>query len=224
MITSRILTAVVAGSLLLGAGCSARSDQVLMDELRTENARLSQELNALQETARNLEIERNYVQEENIRLRAQAEGLSQQLRSIRRGDVDGDVFRANPETGGVTADHDMLFRLGSAEVTAEGEAALARLAQVLNGADYRDAMVVIEGHTDDTPVTREQTVRAFGDNWGLSAMRAAAVIRVLQAKGIDAKRLRGSFSGEHRPAVPNTNRENKAQNRRVEIYLTLQQR
>ncbi|TVR43778.1 MAG: hypothetical protein EA402_08695 [Planctomycetota bacterium] len=212
------LVAAVAAALFAG-GC-ARSDNVLLNEYQTENARLTQELNALQETARNLEIERNYVQEENVRLRAQARGLEQQLRGIKAGDVV-EGFRANPETGGVTADQDLFFRLGSAEITPEGEAALTRLAQVLNGAEYRDTIIVIEGHTDNTPVTREATVRAFGDNWGLSAMRAAAVIRLLESKGIQPTRLRGAFAGEHRPAAPNTTRENKGKNRRVEIFLTL---
>lgn len=219
MLMSRSLAALALGAALFASGC-ARQDNVLVSELRSENARLTQELNALQETARNLEIERNYVQEENVRLRAQARGLEQQLRGISKGDVV-DGFRANEATGGVTADQDMFFKLGSADVTAEGEAALARLAQVLNGPNYRDTVVVIEGHTDNTPVTRQATVQAFGDNWGLSAMRAAAVIRVLAAKGVDVKRLRGSFAGEHRPAAANNTRENKAKNRRVEIFLTL---
>lgn len=219
MLMSRSMLALALGAAVFAGGC-ARQDNVLVSELRTENARLTQELNALQETARNLEIERNFVQEENVRLRAQAQGLAQQLRSIKPGDVVGG-FTANEQTGGLTADQDTFFKLGSAEVTAEGEAALGRLAQVLNGGEYRDTFIVVEGHTDNTPVTRAATVQAFGDNWGLSAMRAAAVIRVLQAKGIDAKRLRGSFAGEYRPAASNASRDGKSKNRRVEIFLTL---
>lgn len=220
MLLSRTMLIAVAASLFVVGGCTTRQDSVLISELRSENARLTQELNALQETARNLEIERNFVQEENVRLRAQAVGLSRQLENI---DTDrlGREFRANEITGGVTVDQDMLFRLGSAEVTDEGKAALGRLVQELNRPNYRNTVVVVEGHTDDTPVTRPQTIERFGDNWGLSAMRAASVIRVLQEQGLDSQRLRGAFSGEYRPAVRNTTRENKARNRRVEIFLNL---
>lgn len=218
---SPTLLALGAGILLLASGCNARQDTVLLSELRAENARLTQELNALQETARNLEVERNYLQEENIRLREQAEGLAQQLKKGIKPDEVGPGFTANAKTGGITADQDMFFKLGSAEITKQGEAALGRLAQLLNSADYRDTEVIIEGHTDNIPVSRRETVERFGDNWGLSAMRAASVVRTLQAKGVDAKRLRGNFVGEYRPAVRNNSPENRAKNRRVEIYLTL---
>ena len=98
---------------------------------------------------------------------------------------------------------------------------MAKLANLLNGSDYRDTIVVVEGHTDNTPLKRPATLEKFGNNWGLSAMRASAVITVLKSKGIAAGRLRGAFAGEYDPKVANTSRDNKAKNRRVEIYLTL---
>ena len=202
---TRSLIAVTLGTALFASGCSRDNNGVLLSELRNENARLTQELNALQETARGLETERNYVQEENVRLRAQLDSVSTQIerQDIPTAGLPGGII-PNPETGGVSLDQNTFFKSGSAEVTAEGQAALGRLASLLNGAEYRDTTVVVEGHTDNTPVKRPSTVKAFGDNWGLSAMRAAAVIRVLGAKGVDTDRLRGAFAGEHSPKVANS--------------------
>lgn len=218
---TRSLIAVALGAALFTTGCSRQNDDVLMNELRNENARLTAELNGLQQTARDLETERNFVQEENVRLRAQLDSVSEQIRrDIKSGSLPGE-FTPNDETGGVSLDQKTFFKSGSANVTSEGQAALAKLAGLLNSSEYRDTIVVVEGHTDNTPVVRKETKEKFGDNWGLSARRASSVIAVLQSKGVPAARLRGAFAGEYDPKVLNNNPDNKAKNRRVEIYLTL---
>jgi chemotaxis protein MotB len=220
---TRSLIAVALGAALFTTGCSRRNDDVLLSELRNENARLTAELNGLQETARDLETERNFVQAENVRLRGQLESVSTQIerQNINPGLSLGKGVSINDETGGLSLDQAAFFKSGSAMVTSEGQATLAKLASLLNGAEYRDTIVVVEGHTDNTPVKRRPTVEKFVNNWGLSAMRAAAVITVLKSKGIAVGRLRGAFAGEYDPKVANTSRDNKAKNRRVEIYLTL---
>ena len=54
----------------------------------------------------------------------------------------------------------------------------------------------------------------YGDNWGLSAARAATVVRALEKSGVTADRLHGAFRGEHAPRG-----SDKAANRRVERYV-----
>ncbi|HRX87797.1 MAG TPA: OmpA family protein, partial [Phycisphaerae bacterium] len=52
----------------------------------------------------------------------------------------------------------------------------------------------------------------------LSAERALAVVRWLKERGVSPSRLVACGVGEYRPRVPNTSRDNRAKNRRVEIF------
>lgn len=72
-------------------------------------------------------------------------------------------------------------------------------------------LIVIEGHTDD------RGARAF--NQKLSQDRAAAVRQALIDRGIAPERLRAEGFGPDKPIVPNTTKENRDQNRRVELRI-----
>ncbi len=56
-------------------------------------------------------------------------------------------------------------------------------------------------------------------NLALSERRAKSVVDYLVNQGVGAGRLTAVGYGEERPAVPNTSRENKAKNRRVEFNV-----
>lgn len=78
--------------------------------------------------------------------------------------------------------------------------------------------ISIEGHTDNIPI---RTAR-FQSNWDLSASRAASVANaLLDAGAITSDRLRLQGYAETRPRVDNSTPENRAQNRRVEIIVDL---
>ncbi len=82
--------------------------------------------------------------------------------------------------------------------------------------------VLIEGHTDDTPIHTER----FPSNWELSAARALKVLKFFQTRGFPPERLVAVGYGEYRPRaeLPRTApREEKGVNRRVEIFLKLEQ-
>ncbi|MCB1198658.1 MAG: OmpA family protein, partial [Deltaproteobacteria bacterium] len=53
-----------------------------------------------------------------------------------------------------------------------------------------------------------------------SRKRAQSVKQYFIDKGIDPKMIRSAGYGETKPKVPNTSKENKAKNRRVEFELT----
>ena len=61
---------------------------------------------------------------------------------------------------------------------------LIRLATTLQKSG--NALVAVEGHTDDRPVQNGE----FRSNWGMAAARAYAVTRFLIDQGIAAERLR----------------------------------
>ena len=131
-------------------------------------------------------------------------------------DIEGLTSVGN---GRVALGEDFAFEKGSATLNKDGKKAIEKLALKLNDGDHANQLAVVEGHTDDSPVSRPQTVDKYTDNWGLSAARAASVVRALQAAGVKAERLRGAFRGQYAPAVTGGKKDDRGANRRVELYL-----
>lgn len=107
----------------------------------------------------------------------------------------------------------ILFSSGSAEVMGSGKDTLNNLAELINQVDNE---VIIEGYTDDVPMSNEQ----YESNWELSTSRAVSVLRYLsEEKAVDPARLSARGYGEHHPIVPNDSAEHRAENRRVNIVI-----
>ncbi|MCK5942197.1 MAG: OmpA family protein, partial [Planctomycetes bacterium] len=111
----------------------------------------------------------------------------------------------------ISTDH-VLFEVGAAEISAAGRQLIAEIAPVLVGAPNS---VVIEGHTDDTPIVRSR----WGTNLRLSVERAMSVADHLIAAGLPANKVSAAGYGPNRPAVEGTTDEARMKNRRVEILL-----
>ncbi len=134
-----------------------------------------------------------------------------------------DLMHYDRDRGMIRFASDLTFDLGSAEVRQQAVEGLRQLAGVVRdvGEDYELRIV---GHTDDVPMTNPDNVRRFGDNWGLSAARAIAVMRKLKEMNISEPKMAVVGHGEHRPAVPHR-RDAQGRpvgteaNRRVEIFL-----
>jgi chemotaxis protein MotB len=109
----------------------------------------------------------------------------------------------------------ILFASGSASIGKDGLAALDAVAEAFK--ELRGKNVVVAGYTDDVPTGK---AGLFKDNWDLSTARAAAVVRYLQAKGVDPAVLGVAGFSQYRPEVPNDSTENRSLNRRIEISLT----
>ncbi len=116
----------------------------------------------------------------------------------------------------VSLEEKLLFASGKWDVSNDGVKALKDLAKVLES--NPDINILIEGHTDNVPLTGQNQVK---DNWDLSTMRATSIVKILLANGkIDPKRLVASGRGEFLPVEPNNSAANKAKNRRTEIILS----
>src|ERR1700736_871983 len=106
-----------------------------------------------------------------------------------------------------------LFDSGRAELKPNSLAVLDAIASVIRPLENE---VRIDGHTDSMPIDSPR----YPTNWELSAARALAVTRYLsETDDVRAGRLIAAGFGEYRPLVPNDTRDNRAQNRRVEIHL-----
>jgi chemotaxis protein MotB len=111
----------------------------------------------------------------------------------------------------------ILFDSGSAKINDRGMELLQILAGPLK--NNKDRNIVVEGHTDDMPLSAGLKKR-FPSNWELSTARAAAVVRFLQEQGkIEPQRLSARGYSFYRPAAPNDSAEGRRQNRRIEIIL-----
>ena len=125
--------------------------------------------------------------------------------------VDRLVVSVPPEVvqRGLTDLPQITFENDSATLTAAGQAAVAKAAELLRTSP--GAKVRIEGHTDGNGTPASNLV--------LSRARARSVMDSLISLGISADRLTAAGFGETRPKVPDTSAENRAINRRVEFVV-----
>ena len=108
----------------------------------------------------------------------------------------------------------LLFKSGSYTITDRASAVLEKVATVVNGQPEMDVM--IEGHTDDTPIASANVK----DNWDLSVKRSTAIVRKLQNNyGVDPSRLIAAGRSSYIPLVANDSPANKAKNRRTKIII-----
>ncbi len=111
----------------------------------------------------------------------------------------------------------ILFGSGSVRVKKKGREVLLKLADSLK--DAKDQNIVVEGHTDDVPISKSLQAK-FPSNWELSTARAAAVVRFLRGKaGVEPERLTACGYGSYQPVASNETEEGRRQNRRIEIIL-----
>lgn len=118
----------------------------------------------------------------------------------------------------IVFDSPILFNLGRAELNPSAVKPLDELSNWLSDVPYT---VIVEGHTDDTPIKKELR---YSSNWELSIDRARSVVKYFQKKGIDPKRLVLAGYGEHHPLYPNDTAEHKKSNRRIEIYVVYREK
>jgi chemotaxis protein MotB len=111
----------------------------------------------------------------------------------------------------------ILFPSGSAKLTDNGQQVLDKVGFAIR--DINDRRIMIEGHTDNVPLSARLRQR-YGSNWGLSAMRASAVALYLQDKaGIDPRLLSATGYSMYRPYRKNDTAVGRQANRRIEIVL-----
>lgn len=144
------------------------------------------------------------------RRRALAEDIKKALAPLARS---GQVKVTEGARGiSVEINSNVLFAQGDAALAGAASDALRAVAGVVAEATFP---VVVEGHTDNTPIN---TYR-FPSNWELSAARASSVVRLFADAGVSPARLSASGYGDQRPLADNQSEEGRARNRRVTILM-----
>ena len=114
----------------------------------------------------------------------------------------------------------MLYQSGSYEVNSRAQETLSKIAKIIT--DYKDYDVLVEGNTDNVPVsTTSAKMKNIRNNWDLSALRASSVVQYLQDHfGVNPKRLTAGGRGEYNPVTTNDTEVGKMRNRRTQIIIT----
>ena len=107
----------------------------------------------------------------------------------------------------------LLFPSGNAIPNDAAFALVEQVAKIL--APYQNP-IQVQGYTDNLPISTE----VYPTNWELSAARAASVVRMLAAHGVDPQRMAAVGYGEFQPVAENAVAEGRARNRRVVLAIS----
>ena len=201
MMKTKILVMSVAVLAMLSTGCSKK----LIKQQEAQIADLDAEVSTLQG---NLTGER----ERTAQLNADLERALSDMR------VKESVWLQEKEgLTHITLDGEVTFATGSARITSNGTDILDRIWEVIG--EYPERDILIEGHTDNVPITPKWQQR-FKSNWELSSARAHAVLHYVRGKyNTDPTKIGAVGYGEHRPVSGNDTAEGRAGNRRVVITI-----
>lgn len=120
----------------------------------------------------------------------------------------------------ITFEGTLFFVSGSFEPKGGAKELMNELLKILDD-QAPDKKYLIEGHTDDTPISRG----VIASNWELSSLRANAVARLFETYKFKREQILTIGLGETRPILPNRDEagqpilQNQEQNRRVVIKV-----
>jgi chemotaxis protein MotB len=138
-----------------------------------------------------------------------AKGLQDKV-SVSRA-VDGVTLKFDGKT---------LFDSGEFIIKDEGVSVLNVIVTAIQ-ADITKYKMIIEGHTDNVPMSHP----IIASNWELSAIRAARIAQLMEGRSFKKEQLTIQGWGETKPEVPNLDStgqpiiENQAKNRRVIVKI-----
>ena len=204
----------------------------LMDQVAQLNSTNTALLNSVDQMttltkkeAENLEKSLEQIKEQDLRIRSLHDALTKKdsvtlalvvsLKSSLGNLNDTDVV-VNVEKSVVfiSLSDKMLFSSGSTDLSPRAKEVLAKVATVVN--DKPEMEVLVEGHTDNVPITRD----CIKDNWDLSTQRATTIARVLQSEfKVDPARITAGGRSEYVPLVGNDTPEGRSTNRRIRIVI-----
>lgn len=192
------------------------SDQKIKENIEKNNS-LIKEI-AIKETELQSRLDRvneleKMINEQKTSLNQLKESLSDALLNFEGKGLtvkqrDGKVY--------ISMENKLLFKSGKWDIEREGKKALTQLSRVLE--KNPDISILIEGHTDNVPFT---SIGDLESNWDLSTKRATAVVKILlQNNKILPQNLTAAGRSKYIPIAPNSSKEGRASNRRIEVILS----
>jgi chemotaxis protein MotB len=120
--------------------------------------------------------------------------------------IDGDWLEIELNSG-------LLFPSGSSSATLSAEAILSAIYDVIGKATN---FIRVRGYTDNQAINNE----IYSSNWELSIFRATAILRVLEAQGLDPARMAIEGYGQYYPSTNNLTEQGRARNRKVVVAIS----
>lgn len=112
-----------------------------------------------------------------------------------------------------------FFLPGGTKLKRNALKTLDKIAAILKETDKK---IVIEGHTDNQPVGPDA---GYESNWELASLRATSIVRYLiKYHQMPPERLSAISYGDTRPLKSNDSEEGRSRNRRIEIYIILDEK
>ena len=179
-----------------------------------------------QKGAENLEMSLESMKEKDIRIQRMQDAVTKKdsvtlalVTSLKGvlGNMSDEDIEINVEKGVVyvSISDKLLFRSGSFTVTNRAKEVLGKVAKVVN--DKPDIEFMVEGHTDNVPISKAEGVI---DNWDLSVKRATAVVRILENDfDVSPARMTAAGRSYYIPVADNDTSANRAKNRRTRIIV-----
>jgi chemotaxis protein MotB len=221
----RVVGTIAAAALLMTSlGCVTKGKY---NELAAKQEKTRSERDALVEYTRALEDRLEEINASRDLLAAQLAVTEVQVAAMRDTyDELLDELELEVQTGQIeiqqlvdgirlAVSDELLFPSGSADLNQKGRDLLIRVAGQISD---EEAIIAVEGHTDDVGIGPALRKR-YATNWELAAARAAGVVRILNENGIAGERIRAVSRGPFSPVASNETEQGRAKNRRTEILL-----
>lgn len=110
----------------------------------------------------------------------------------------------------------ILFPNGEASVTQKATKLLGSLGDILAKLPP-GYLITVQGYTDNRPIHTWQ----FRSNWDLSAARAVSVVRLFRSHHVPGTALSAEGFSKYKPVATNSTKSGRADNRRVEILISV---
>lgn len=197
----QILEEMFFSSFIGGAGALSFGERVSVESLKAEKIIAKRQQGIKQFYEWLLE------KDESDKMLTSLEGLAQSLLA-----TDVIIKRRGPSFV-LSFPSANMFEPGGAELRPEIKQVLSDLGQVLR---FSESEIIIEGHTDDIPIS---TLK-FPSNWELSATRSANVMRYFKDETpVNVDRLGIIGFADSQPLVKSISDSYRARNRRIEIVI-----
>lgn len=167
--------------------------------LRYDSVFSDEQLDIEVQRAKNWEKFEQYIEDEELSEEVQVDLMSNGIR--------------------ITLGESVTFDTYSAILKERAQEILNKIGKNLKSYTAEDLKEIeISGHTDNRPVKANAT--RYKSNWELGAARATSVLEFfVDNTKIEAKYLKASTYGPHRPRADNELAKGRLRNRRVEIYI-----
>lgn len=198
-------------------------------ELKQTNSALMANMGDLtsmsKEGAKNLEKTLESIKEKDLQISRMRDAITKKdsvtlalVTSLKGalGDLNDEDIEVNVEKGVVyiAISDKLLFSSGSYKINNEAKSVLGKVATVVKNKPEIEFMV--EGHTDNVPISKN----CISDNWDLSVLRAAEVVRILQTEfSVEPNRMTAAGKSSYKPLASNDSDAGKARNRRTRIVV-----